>query len=205
MHNRSHMLLAALIAALIALSLAATSASASRGLELSVAEGSLGRVRHDYTALTFSEPGAAFRVICEFTRTVSLHRSIGKSAGTLVGLVNEIAVRNCRGGTIILLTATLPWHIRYVSFTGTLPNITSLRLQTTDVAILFQAFFSIARCLYRGSPQYTTTGNPITEARLDSTIVVPLADESLSAIACPRSLTLAGTGRYSPAIRVRLV
>jgi hypothetical protein len=63
---------------------------------------------------------------CHVTLEGSFHsRTITKSVGTLLGYITRVATGSCSQGTTIL-NATLPWHIRYVGFSGTLPNITLL-------------------------------------------------------------------------------
>jgi hypothetical protein len=49
-----------------------------------------------------------------------------KLAGNLAGFFEEARLGTCTRGSATILTASLPWHYRYASFTGTLPNITSL-------------------------------------------------------------------------------
>lgn len=50
--------------------------------------------------------------------------------GQLVGYITaaEIPTGDCTGGTATFLTETLPWHIQYRSFSGTLPAITRKRI-----------------------------------------------------------------------------
>ncbi len=40
-----------------------------------------------------------------------------------MGYVTRAAIGTCASGNATLLTATLPWHIRYMGFRGRLPNI----------------------------------------------------------------------------------
>jgi len=63
-------------------------------------------------------------------------RSIQKNIGHLAGLVTRSVLGTCSRGSATLLAATLPWHIRYASFSGTLPNIT--RVNATIAGIAFQ-------------------------------------------------------------------
>jgi len=95
--------------------------------------------RVTWTPLTYSEPFAFFSVRCNVTVEGSLHENtISKVIGSLVGYVTRAAVAHpCTGGegwawngTEGALTgaSTLPWHITYQGFTGTLPNIASVRL-----------------------------------------------------------------------------
>jgi hypothetical protein len=64
---------------------------------------------------------------CAVTLEGSLHsRSIAKVAGSLIGFITRIVLGACARGSATILAASLPWHARYASFSGTLPNITSI-------------------------------------------------------------------------------
>jgi hypothetical protein len=70
---------------------------------------------------------------CAVTLEGSLHsRSFSKVVGSLIGYINRAAVSGCAA---TILAATLPWHIRYSSFFGLLPNITSIRTNVIGFAI----------------------------------------------------------------------
>ena len=51
-------------------------------------------------------------------------RTITKTVGSLIGYITEASSTNCSFGSATLNRASLPWHLRYRSFSGTLPNIT---------------------------------------------------------------------------------
>jgi hypothetical protein len=69
------------------------------------------------------------RVTCPLTLEGSFHSAtLSKVSGNLVGYVTKAQVGACTGGNTRAETASLPWHVQYESFAGTLPNITSLRL-----------------------------------------------------------------------------
>lgn len=157
-------------------------------------------------AITFTDEGGAARVICQLSMTLSLARSIVKTASGSVGNVTAADARSCSGGTIRLLAPEVrrPWPIKYVSFTGTLPRITSVRFELERVALLVEAFFGIARCLYSGSVQGTTVGSPVTELRLDETRSVALLT-NLGGVECPRTGSMRGTLRVGSTVRMTLV
>jgi len=70
-------------------------------------------------------------ISCDVTLEGTLHeRNITKRFETLVGYITRAEAEECSGGQVTLLTETLPWHTRYSSFSGTLPNITSMNLIT---------------------------------------------------------------------------
>jgi hypothetical protein len=73
-------------------------------------------------------------------------RTMTKTAGALVGYITRATIkRPCTGGTVwahngetneVLggtVSNTLPWHVRYNSFTGTLPNITAIAYELINV------------------------------------------------------------------------
>jgi hypothetical protein len=63
-------------------------------------------------------------VECEVKLSGSFHaRTIAKSVGSLIGYITEGTILRCARGGATINQASLPWHRRYRSFTGTLPNI----------------------------------------------------------------------------------
>ena len=81
-------------------------------------------------------------ITCHVTLEGSFHyRTFAKNVGRLIGYITRVAVRRpCRNGEawaangteahprLGVLANTLPWHITYEGFEGTLPNITSILL-----------------------------------------------------------------------------
>jgi hypothetical protein len=113
----------------------------------------LAAVTSTASARNFSVSNQSFRVVwrelnfagglavCEVTLEGSFHyRTIVKRVGALLGWVTRATVRHpCRTGeawddngieTFLGTTSnrSLPWHITYEGFLGTLPNITGIRL-----------------------------------------------------------------------------
>jgi hypothetical protein len=119
------------------------------------------------TLLTAVSPEVSFtsesgvRIICPVTLTISLHARISKVRGSLAGYVTRGTVGEalCRNNAGIiararLLVRTLPWHLLYQSFAGTLP-----RLLTSVLALVSRAGFlieledgtrRITSCSYQG-------------------------------------------------------
>jgi hypothetical protein len=94
-------------------------------------------------------------VICEgLTLSGSFHsRTLAKVRGTLIGNVSAATARPvpCTAGgsgSASLLTERLPWHVAYDSFTGTLPNISGVKLQILGFAVGIRINL-IGTCLYR--------------------------------------------------------
>jgi hypothetical protein len=152
MRYRTKLLLTALITALMLL--AATTMAHARRFELSNQrfravwnpETSPGSQR-----ITFELPG--FNIACRATIEGSFHsRTLSKVCGQLVGYVTSAAItRPCevgegwvQNGSEQLLNGarptSLPWHIRYDRFTGTLPRIERIRLQFINVGLLVRVF-----------------------------------------------------------------
>jgi hypothetical protein len=77
----------------------------------------------------------------------SLHAStMSKVAGALVGYVTRAAMgEECAVGRATVLRETLPWHVRYAFFSGTLPNITSV--STNVIGFAFRYRESLISCL----------------------------------------------------------
>ena len=100
-----------------------------------VSTSSAGRLRfsdNDIRAIfpTMDFTGALFgRVECEVTLEGTFHSlSIRKTNLSLIGLITSAElIRACRRGGATILRETLPWHIKYRAFTGTLPNMLSIR------------------------------------------------------------------------------
>ena len=81
-----------------------------------------------WTAMNFAGPFGT--VTCPVTLSGSLHsRTITKTAGALIGFINRATANSggCSGGSASVRQSSLPWHVRYLSFSGTLPIITSIR------------------------------------------------------------------------------
>jgi hypothetical protein len=68
---------------------------------------------------------------CQMTLEGSLHsRTIAKVVGSLIGYITAARLGPCAAFTFTVLAETLPWHVQYAGFAGTLPSITRLR---TDI------------------------------------------------------------------------
>lgn len=198
MRTRSKLLLTALTAAFV---MAATVGSAS-ARNLSISEQ---RFRAVWTPLSFTALGGLIQVRCNVTLTGSFHyRTIVKSRGALIGYVTDARLtRPCTGGEAWILngseraTNSLPWHIQYDSFRGTLPRIEGVRLALVGAAFLLIAAGN--ECLYQStsaSPAFgiinlnTTTG-AATSLAADNASSIPRS-ATLSGI-CPASGSFAGT------------
>jgi hypothetical protein len=124
---------------------------------------------------------------CHVTIEGSFHsRTLSKVLEALIGYVTRATVdsTNCTGGSARALTETLPWHIRYGGFTGTLPKIETILLKVAGFRYLIQ--WGTIECLFAStvsSPMKptmninTTTG--VAESlRWDETAEIPISSGS---------------------------
>jgi hypothetical protein len=100
------------------------------------------------------------RISCPVTLEGSFHsRTLSKVSGQLVGYITRAFVQGeeppCQGGQATVLSATLPWHVLYVRFTGTLPRITTIRLSLRGAAFRIHDNNTGFECLTT-----TTQNNP---------------------------------------------
>ena len=81
--------------------------------------------------------GTERTVRCNLTLEGSFHSgTIAKVAGSLVGYINRASLGSpCTGGTASVLRESLPWHLEYSSFVGTLPSISELRYGLSGFAL----------------------------------------------------------------------
>jgi hypothetical protein len=128
---------AALLAALVSSASARSLSSTSQPLRVAFRE-----IRFETSA---------GNTICAVTLEGSFHaRTIAKTPGLLAGHVTRVILGACSQGSATLLAESLPWHIQYASFAGTLPNITSLRANLINAAFRIREAFGIT-CLARSS------------------------------------------------------
>ncbi|HMI90652.1 MAG TPA: hypothetical protein VK509_04775 [Polyangiales bacterium] len=146
-------LLALLIVALT-FGIAASGASANR---LSVSEGDLEVQWTEATDVNFTAGGNT--VECSATLLGSFHsRTIRKVAGLLVGAVSHARIGDCDNGTGIIDTAP-PWHVRYTSFTGTLPALTGVVLMLTGQRYTISHEGSGATCITNANAPASSRAN----------------------------------------------
>jgi hypothetical protein len=138
--------LLAVVGATVMLTALVSSASAGRLSTTSK------NTRATWASLELIEPVFGSTVRCPITVEGSFHSAtMGKVAGALVGHISRSTINTtgCSGGRATILQASLPWHIRYSGFTGTLPNITALRTDAIGVQIRIEGAFG--SCLFTSS------------------------------------------------------
>jgi hypothetical protein len=123
--------------------------------------------------------GIGNTVRCPVTLEGSFHsRSITKVERTLIGFVTRATVANelCRGGHATVHNETLPWHVTYERFTGTLPNITSVTLLLRG--IVFDINNEAATCTSTGRDNAagiaSLSGGRVTTMRADESRLISL-------------------------------
>jgi hypothetical protein len=154
----------------------------------------------------FGEGGVEATVRCPLTLEGSFHsRTTSKVFGLLIGYVNRATVsprERCTGGAATILTATLPWHVNYDSFSGTLPNLTSVGFRIRKTAILVEVGLGTT-CLYQEGGEGGTTAGAIAFREASGRINAFRLDELARLVrvsgtfGCPTSLGFRGTGSLS--------
>jgi len=129
---------------------------------------------------------------CPVTLEGSFHSgTMRKVVGSLVGQVFRAAVGTCAYENSWfepagLLAETLPWHVTYSAFAGTLPRISLLTWQMSGFSFWGVEHSFRIRCLWRATEANPwtiratreTTGGALTSVALEAT-VPPLAGEGM--------------------------
>jgi hypothetical protein len=199
MSRLSKLLVAGLTASLL-MGLAVATAAAGR-ISLSSA-----RIRDTWISLRFRNFENEVELLCPVTLEGSFHSlTIRKTRGALVGAISRAILNNpCTGGRATLLQETLPWHMTYESFRGTLPRIEEITLLLRryefrlEVVILGFPVF----CLYldQGRPEENLALNLAVDRETgQSTAVTPVGGRYASwrsgSELCPRRGFLEGIGQ----------
>jgi len=147
MHRHTMLLLLA-VAAIVTLAMTVGTASARRF------EVSDQRFRAVWVnnPMVFETQGLG-KAICRVTMEGSFHsRTLSKVSGQLIGYVTKAAIDTVNCGTTesvrpaTILTETLPWHVAYAGFMGTLPRIT--KINVTLIGFSYRLEIVGTRCLY---------------------------------------------------------
>jgi hypothetical protein len=113
---------------------------------------------------------------CALTLEGSMHsRTVAKVRGSLIGYITRAVLNGvrCLRGSATILNTSLPWHVRYDSFTGTLPSIS--KVNQTVVGVQFnikEPVFGI-ECLASGGTLFFVgnreAGGAATSAEISGT------------------------------------
>lgn len=107
----------------------------------------------------FEYIGGFGTITCSLTLEDSLHsRTISKTAGLLMGAITRASVGPCASGSATVLQASLPWHVQYAGFRGTLPAIPSITTNIIGFAYQIREPTFGAGCLLRSSATSPATG-----------------------------------------------
>ena len=158
--------------------LAAMSATVLLGALTSTA--SAGRLEIDETRISAMWRDVIFALPfgntdCEVTLEGTLHsRTMVKTLGTLMGYITRAILRRpCHAGESTILTETLPWHISYSGFQGTLPEITSIIVHVVGAAFRVREPGGV-NCLARSSATRPAVGtfhrDPVTHHIIEVSI-----------------------------------
>jgi len=191
MTTKSTSVLATLAAAIV-LAAAAGLASANK---LSYSEQAF---RIVWSRLTFSESGGGLPISCPVTLEGSFHaRTMTKTLNASVADIASAAVDNsrCQEGHATILRGSLPWDVRYASFSGTLPSITSVRHFLIGAAFEVEPGLEV-RCLAETSESFPAAGEATREAGGAITSLIPDSQLAIPARGdgCPALGIFAGFG-----------
>jgi hypothetical protein len=139
---------------------ALVSPATARNLEMSQTTSFL------WTRMNFSSGAGTFE--CEVKLSGSLHaRTSGKTVNSLIGYITEGTVLRCTRNGVTINQASLPWHRRYRSFTGTLPNITGIAETVSGAEWNFREPFG-GTCAVRRETSSTILTYAISAGRITS-------------------------------------
>ncbi len=101
----------------------------------------------------FRFSGVFGTVSCSLTLEGSMHSgTIVKTRGTLIGYVTGgSSISGCGFFNSRVLTTNLPWHVRYASFSGTLPNPTRVNMEIIGFEYWIRE--SLVACLFRSTEE----------------------------------------------------
>jgi hypothetical protein len=150
-------------------------------------------IRAVWATLKFApSPTSSINARCPVTLEGSFHsKTISKVSGQLVGYITRAENANgtvppCRyeGGIseLRILRETLPWHVQYSEFRGTLPRITAVSLRLVRASFRLRGPFGEA-CLYASTAAQPAFGivtinentGQVTGLRADETRSIPLS------------------------------
>lgn len=160
MRTRSKLLLLGLTAAIV-FSAAVGTATANR---LSVSEP---RFRATWAALRLTAAEAV--VSCPVTLEGSFHSAtIRKVRNALIGHVSRASIRGseppCTGGTATIFQESLPWHLTYLGFVGTLPRPTAIRVLLVGARFRVDPAGGLPACNATTTTTNPAAGEILTEA-----------------------------------------
>jgi hypothetical protein len=195
--TRDSRLFLAAFTSMLALAIAVSAASANR---LSVSNQSFRTVFTPWIFQSSEEGGVQLR--CNLTLEGSFHtRTLSKTRGALIGHVTRASLNNCSGVFVTTLQASLPWHISYRSFTGTLPSITGLQIDIVGFTFLLDT--ALTDCLYQSTmsaPVPATiniSGGRATSVAFNESGAVPIRTSLSLGCAFAQNMIFGGRGTFT--------
>ncbi len=139
-------------------------------------------IRSTWTALRFV--AGTNTVTCHVTMEGSFAESTaGKTIRILLARFNRVSLNTCSGGSATLLTATLPWHLRYHAFIGRLPFILIIEVEVIGLSLSVRPEGSLT-CLAATEESHPAllnfgleTNGEATEATFQREAEIPLTGE----------------------------
>jgi hypothetical protein len=159
------------------------------------------------TTLAIEIEGGFGRTACPLlTLTGSLHsETIAKVSRSLIGYVNDARSSGGACGGVITSTTVLrellPWHVRYQSFSGSLPSISTVVTTVIGFEYRIREGFGIT-CLFRSTeaqPLTMTWSLEAGSAVSSATIVGGLTGD------CGSAVTFSGRGSITPRTTITLI
>jgi hypothetical protein len=131
--------------------------------------------RATWARMEFS--GGFGTIECEVVLRGSFHsRTFAKVTNSLLGYITEGRVNRCTGWGVTINTGSLPWHRRYRSFVGALPNITGIAETITGAEwTMREPVFGIT-CTVRREASSTIATHAITRGVLTRADVTGTSD-----------------------------
>ncbi len=175
------------------------------------------RVRLVWEPIVFAGTGGGPRISCPVSMEGSFHsRTISKVSGQLIGYITtaEIAKASCIGASNILAlngienapgASSLPWHVRYDSFSGRLPAIAGIKLQVVGFALSNELPELGVTCLYKSSAERPLRGIADVSGEGKVTTLTPTTDtvpKFEGSLLCPGSIEFANSGTVGQPIVV---
>lgn len=144
-------------------------------------------------------------VECEVDLATSMHTStFTKTSESLVGYVTAANVPRCTRGGATILRETLPWHVTYRSFSGTLPDITGIATNVIGMRFRMREPSIGATCLIISTPTNPAITTYVREpgGRMQPVTIggIQICEGSIRA-----SGTLSGTASTMSAFTVTLI
>ncbi|MFL5817249.1 MAG: hypothetical protein ACJ76L_06565 [Conexibacter sp.] len=141
-------------------------------------------LRASFARLNFS--GGFGTLECEVVLEGTFHsRTITKTVGTLSGFITAGNITRCARGAATIDRESLPWHVRYAGFTGTLPTIATISATASGLA------FRVREPTFGVTCQASAASATVT-FRLSSGVLTEATVSGTTSCA-PSSGTLSGT------------